>query len=258
MEKIYANPQALKDIEEPLKTVLFMINELYVKAPEGCNKLPFDLPDYLVVNCVECICKDIKDEPLRIPRVLKKWHNTVYKKGGMRKNDHQDFCVPISFEFVTILGGVYYVLATGDDLDEQQLSLIEAFSNQSFPNCTKQFDLFKQAALQAPEKHSSKSILTAKEGALMAEVLAKALGLSVTNKMIDLAPLGATLSGATVLTVGKRFSEGYVKADRDKVSQLFTQMSALSQTLGKKTAVEAEKTPVEAVQQQGERPPSSR
>ena len=227
METIYANPQALKDIEEPLKTVLFMINELYVKAPEGCSQLPFDLPDYLAVNCVECICKDIKDEPLRIPRVLKEWRATVIRK-DMRKNDHEHFCVPNRLEFVTILGGVYYVLATGSDLDEQQLSLIEAFSNQSFPDCAKQFDMFKQAALQASEKHSSKSILTAKEGALMAEVLAKALGWSVTNKKKDLARFGATLSQCSESTMEKSITQGYDKAVREKVSRLFTKMSAMA------------------------------
>jgi len=226
METIYANPQALKDIEEPLKTVLFMINELYVKAPEGCSILPFDLPDYLAVNCVECICKDIIDDPLRIPRVLKKWHNTVYKKGYVRKNDHEHFCVPNRFEFVTILGGVYYVLATGGDLDEQQLSLIEAFSNQSFPDCTKLFDMFKQAVV--PKPHSSKSVIAAKEGALMAEVLAKALGWSVTNKKKDLARFGATLSQCSESTMEKSITQGYDKAVREKVSRLFTKMSAMA------------------------------
>lgn len=164
MKVFYKDREALKDLEEPYKTALAVLEELYVEVPERKTHLDYKaFPDYLAINNVRQICEYVKENPTPYISIISRSRDLLYQPGLPRQNRFEEgFRVQYPCEAAAIIGGVYFVLAITGVLNDAQLKSVERIAtwkegNEPF------FNAFKKAVEDKIKTTVSKKVKTSKK-----------------------------------------------------------------------------------------------
>lgn len=229
LEEFNKEYASIRDIKEPYRSVLRILEDFYSEGPQGCEKLSFDFSDYYAMIAVANICDTMILNPLVYIQVLKNACG-FYSPHTQRMNSLDNFSVPFSKEMVCILSGVYYVMAMEEHLDDHQLMRTEQFIVGRYPKDAPYFYVFKNAAEEYKKTHAEekKEIeknddkrLTPIQSSLFCEALLDYLDYHYTNKKETISPMASKMFGWRVSTIEKRVHEGYTQEDRDYVADIF-------------------------------------
>ena len=155
MKRYYQNRDALKTIEEPYKSALMVLEELYVVGPEGKPNLSYKhFPDYMAINCAREICEEVKGNPITYISTLSRARDLLYKQGWPRQNKFEEgFRVQFPYEAATILGAVYFVFAVERFLTNKQLDNLEKIACWTAEN-KPYFEEFKEQSKNYLSNHA--------------------------------------------------------------------------------------------------------
>ena len=152
MKEIYKDLNALKGIQEPFKSALVILQDMYVNGPENKAPISEGLPLHMAINAAQEIYETVKNNLIAYVPVLKNEIRKIFK--GI--NDRNQ--VPNSSELACIMGCAYYAMALDEDFDDNQLENIEkiiiAFKPENIPSY---FNVFKRAAEERKKTQNAPS-----------------------------------------------------------------------------------------------------
>lgn len=146
IDSYYQTRKALNDIEEPYKSALDIIEDMYFEAPAvGCPVLDRKaFHDIIVMSAVCTIVTQLKKERVTFPASLLQCHEYVWDQGHVNNMAFINFHVSKSYEVAVIFGCVYYVLSFDESIPQKHLDKIEKlFSNDQ--KARPYFKVFKDA-----------------------------------------------------------------------------------------------------------------
>lgn len=257
MKVYYKDRDTLNQIEEPYKSALAILEELYVQVPDGKTCLDYkQFPDFMAINDVRQICDNVKANPIPYISIISRSRDLLYQPGLPRQNKFEEgFRVCYPYEATTIIGGVYYVLAVDGTLNERQLESVEKVATWGLKSELRPyFNVFKNEVnnhkVQESPKEEKKDVkgFTPAQSCLFLEGLLSHLKVSYTNKKDFIPPIVEKTFGWKVSTCEKRVTEGYSQEDRLTVSNTYkdTPLETIFMNIGKCNV------DVETLQQKGE------
>ena len=225
IQHYFKSGEDLEKAEEPYKSIAIIIDRLYLKAPEGTQPLSRD--DFSTVHALSCIrhiAEGLAGHPVSYVLCLQQYWTDLKPNADKSFSRYDYYGAPKDSYRGVIFGGVYYALAH-QNFDTELLDLFVEFMTP-MKDALPFFNHFKEAVSNIAPKipAAERGFLTAHQACLLAEILAKTLKIDYKNKK-SLAPLASQLSGLSKTTLEKGFSEGYNKATRSKVKELFREMS---------------------------------
>ena len=233
MNIFYKDTTALKEIEEPYKTALAILEELYVEVPEGKEHLNYkNFPDYLAINAVRQICELVKENPLPYISIISSFRDILFQRGWSRQNKFDGFRVGYPYEATAILGGAYYVLAVNDTLNEKQLEKVEIIATwEKKAEYLPYFKVFKEAVAnfmaQKPQSENTKKEkgFSPSQAGLFCEALLAFHNCSITNKKKAIGSLASAMFGWAESTMERQGCSGG-KEERNYVADVFKDYNA--------------------------------
>ena len=233
MNIFYKDTTALKEIEEPYKTALTILEELYVEVPEEKEHLNYiSFPDYLAINAVRQICEHVKENPLPYISIISSFRDRLYQVGNSRLNKFEGFRVGKNCEATVILGGVYYVLAVNGTLNEKQLEKVEIIATwEKKAEYLPYFKVFKEAVAnfmaQKPQSEDTKKAkgFSPSQAGLFCEALLSFHNCSITNKKKAIGSLASDMFGWAESTIERQVCSGG-REERNYVADVFKDYDA--------------------------------
>ena len=158
MKEIYKDLNALKGIQEPFKSALVILQDMYVNGPENKAPISEGLPLHMAINAAQEIYETVKNNLIAYVPVLKSEIRKIFKGINDRNVTFEKFQVPNSSELACIMGCAYYAMALDEDFDDNQLENIEkiiiAFKPENIPSY---FNVFKRAAEERKKTQNAPS-----------------------------------------------------------------------------------------------------
>ena len=146
MREIYKDLNALKGIQEPFKSALVILQDLYVNGPDNNRPISNDLPLHMAINAAQVIYETVKQNLITYVPVLRTEMRKIYRGTNYRNSKFENFNVPSSSELGCIMGCAYYAMALDEEFNDNQLKNIEKISVSFSPgNMTPYFGVFKKA-----------------------------------------------------------------------------------------------------------------
>lgn len=150
IEPYYQDRLRLTALEEPYKTVLEVLNTLYMEAPEGgCVLGTNEVIDYFAMSCIRTIANSLTKNATSFPSILQRCKEYTYRHVTSGSMDFNNFYVNTYYEQTALFGGVYYVLAKQGQICQRYLDFLE----KTFTKDEKlkgYFQPFKDALRNAP------------------------------------------------------------------------------------------------------------
>ena len=158
MKEIYKDLNALKGIQEPFKSALVILQDMYVNGPENKAPISEGLPLHMAINAAQHIYETVKNNLITYVPVLNSEIRKIFKGINYRDLTFETFQVPNSSELACIMGCAYYAMALDEDFDDNQLENIEkiiiAFKPENIPSY---FNVFKRAAEERKKTQNAPS-----------------------------------------------------------------------------------------------------
>lgn len=153
MREIYKDLEALKGIKEPYKSLLSILQDMYVIGPDNLAPLPEELPLNMAINAAQVVYEDVKQSLITYVPVLKKEIKAIFKNTNNRDISFNNFHVPTYRELACILGCTYYAMVCDEEFDDHQIENIDkivcnSISDKGLPY----FNVFKKAAEECKQK----------------------------------------------------------------------------------------------------------
>ena len=162
MREIYKDLNALKGIQEPFKSALVILQDMYVNGPENMEVLSNSLPLNMAINAAQDIYETVKNNLIIYVPILKKEISKIYNGMNQRNVTFENFHVPSSRELGCIIGCAYYAMVLDEEFDDRQLRNIEkiiiAYNRNFIPPY---FNVFKKAAEERKKTWNMPSQATA-------------------------------------------------------------------------------------------------
>lgn len=233
MNIFYKDTTALREIEEPYKTALAILEELYLEVPDGKEHLNYkDLPDYLAINAVRHISELVKENPLPYISIISSFRDRLFQRGYSRQNKLDAFRVGYSHEATAILGGAYYVLAVNGTLNENQLEKVEIIATwEKKAEYLPYFKVFKEevtnSMAQKPQSEDTKKAkgFSPSQAGLFCEALLSYHNCSITNKKKAIGSLASDMFGWAESTIERQVCSGG-REERNYVADVFQNYDA--------------------------------
>ena len=222
----YPNRDSLSNIDEPYKGALYILNILYMKAPQDGKCLDSNsVIDYYVMSCVRTIAEELTEKENSFPSVFQRCKARTYWSSINDKMDFNDFRVNADYEQVAIFGAIYYVLKIQGKVKPIYLDFIEeTFSSET--RLKGYFQPFKDAAekVMAEEESSAKKNeakkMTPAQAGLFCEVFLNSRNCTYKNKKKKtIPPLASSMFGWAISTMER--SLAYSNEDKKYVADLF-------------------------------------
>ena len=141
----YTNDESLNKCEEPYRSVVQLLDALYMEAPEGCEVLnisSFSL--HHVMSAVRSVFERLKNNMLTFNRTLLKCSKDLLaSKSWMR---YDNFYLTASGHAI-LFGAIYYLAAQDTSFSDKHLNLIEKAACPD-KTSTALFEYFKSSADQ--------------------------------------------------------------------------------------------------------------
>ena len=141
--RYYTSNEDLNKSEEPYRSVVGLLDQLYTDVPEGCavlNLSSFSL--YHAVSAVRTIYENLKKNILTFNNTLLSTYKATKASYSIMRFDN--FCLTSSRQ-VVLFGAVYYVAAQDLNFSNKHLKQIENISCSDKPS-TAMFQYFKEPA----------------------------------------------------------------------------------------------------------------
>lgn len=127
IKRYYLNQESLNKCEDPYRSVVGMLDQLYTEVPKGCEKINFS-SFYLtcVMSAVRTIYENLKENQLTFNHTLLNVCSKVKADSNIMNFDN--FHLATSSSWSALFGAVYYVVALDLSFSDNQLKTIEKFS----------------------------------------------------------------------------------------------------------------------------------
>lgn len=163
MREIYKDLEALKDIKEPYKSLLSILQDMYVIGPNNLAPLPEELPLNMAINAAQVVYESVKQNLITYVSVLKKEIKDIFIININRNISFNNFHVSTYREIACILGCTYYAMVCDEEFDDHQIKNIEKIvcsfiSEKGYPY----FFVFKKAVEEYKQKDHSSQIQSEK------------------------------------------------------------------------------------------------
>ncbi len=160
MREIYKSLESLKDIKEPYKSLLVILQDMYVAGPDKSAPLPEELPLNLAINAAQAIYENVKQNLTTYVPILREETKAIFKANTNRELSINNFHVPTYRELACILGCTYYAMVCDEEFDDHQLENIEKIiSNFISDKGLPYFNVFKKAADEIKQKDQGSQLL---------------------------------------------------------------------------------------------------
>lgn len=147
MREIYKDLNALKGIQEPFKSALVILQDLYVNGPENNKPISNNLPLHMAINAAQVIYETVKQDLITYVPVLRNEIQRIYISSNYRNNTFEEFKVTLYSELACIMGCAYYAMVLDEEFNDNQLKNIEKISVSYRPgDMIPYFNVFKKAA----------------------------------------------------------------------------------------------------------------
>lgn len=169
MRIIYKDLESLRDIKEPYRSALAILQDMYVEVPSKLRPIPERLPLYMAINAAQVICEEIMKNVIVYIPTIKSEIKKIFNGTNYRILKFDTFNVPTYTELGCIMGCVYYVLAVSGDFDEHHLNRLQQIvfniDEKTIPGY---FNVFKTEALRRRQEINNEKSRTLVEDNLTA------------------------------------------------------------------------------------------
>ncbi len=169
MKVIYQDLASLRDIKEPYRSALAILQDMSVEVPGQLEPLSSALPMNMAINAVQVICEAVQENLVAYVPTIRNEMGKIFRGTNVRINRFDSFNVPSSRELACIMGAAYYVLAVSGILDEHQLGqmakIVIGYNNKIInPGY---FNVFVEKAKEAGQREgaAAKDVVAANQSA---------------------------------------------------------------------------------------------
>ncbi len=124
IKRYYPNNEALNKCEEPYRSVVELLDKLYVEVLEGCETIESSsFPPIYVISAVRTIYEQLKENHLTFNHTL--LHICAILKARYNSMQYDQFFVATPSCYSALWGAVYYVVTLDLYFSDEHLELME-------------------------------------------------------------------------------------------------------------------------------------